>query len=346
MRLSLPVVVMVLSSLSAAAQEPASADALYQRALALHDSGDYNGAIAIYKELLKTAPDNETVRYELTYSTLAKGDTAETIRLATEGARRPGPTQVRYLELLGNAYDAEHRPMEAVEAFKRGIKADPSYAPIHLNLGITYGRQNKLKDAREAFENAIAADPRYASPQLMIASVYQADGYRVPAILAFGRFLSLERTTARAAIAAKNLHELVAGSVQGATPGNLQILINPDAKKDLGDFTSLELALSIVVAGGQLKEKDTAPKSEAERAADALAMFMSMLAERADDYKSGYIGKTYVPFYAALVKAGHHSAFAHLTLSPLKLTGSNEWLSTHQADVGALNQWLRTYDGK
>jgi len=39
------------------------------------------------------------------------------------------------------------------------------------------------------------------------------------------------------------------------------------------------------------------------------------LAERADDYKSGYIGKTYVPFYAALVKAGHHSAFAYLTLS-------------------------------
>jgi len=139
MKLPLPAaLVLVLWPLSAAAQEP-SPDALYQRALALHDSGDYSGAIAIYKELLKTAPENETVRYELTYSTLAKGDTTETIRLATEGARKPGPTQVRYFELLGNAYDAEHRTKEAVEAFKRGIKVDPSYAPIHFNLGVAYG---------------------------------------------------------------------------------------------------------------------------------------------------------------------------------------------------------------
>jgi tetratricopeptide (TPR) repeat protein len=82
---------------------------------------------------------------------MAKGDTAETIRLATEGARKPGPTQVGYFELLGNAYDAEHRTREAVEAFKRGTKVDPSYAPIHFNLGLTYGGQKKFKDASPQF---------------------------------------------------------------------------------------------------------------------------------------------------------------------------------------------------
>jgi len=344
MKLPLPAaLVLVLWPLSAAAQEP-SPDALYQRALALHDSGDYSGAIAIYKELLKTAPENETVRYELTYSTLAKGDTAETIRLATEGARKPGPTQVRYFELLGNAYDAEHRTKEAVEAFKRGIKVDPSYAPIHFNLGVAYGGQQKLKDAREAFEDAIAADPRYASAQWGIAAVYAADGYRIPAILAYGRFLSLERTTQRAAAAAKGLRELVTAGVTGTSPENLQLLINPDTKKDLGDFSVLELMLSLAVAGNQLK--DAAPKSDAERAADVFALFMSMLAEKAGDYKRGFIGKTYIPFYVELVKAGHATPFAYVTLAPLKMTGTNEWLAGHRAEVAALEQWLRAYGVK
>ena len=338
----LRIVTALLWATGAAAQEPAD-QALFQRAISLHDSGDYNGAIALYKELLKTSPGNDTVRYELAYSTMAKGDSAETIRLATEGVRRPGPTQVRFFELLGNAYDAEDRTKDAIEAYKRGIKVDPKYAPIRFNLGVAYGGQQKLKEAREAFEDAIEIEPSYASPHFFIGAVYRADGYRIPAILAYGRLLSLERTTQRAALAAKTLHELMNAGITGTGPENLQLLISP-SKTELGDFSSLELMLSIVVAGNQLKDKT--PKPESERAAEAFGMFMSMLAEKSGDYKRGFVAKTYVPFYADLVKAGHSTPFAYVALAPLKLAGADEWLSSHKTEVTALEQWLRAYGVK
>ena len=320
-------VVLLLTSLTVAAQDTASPQQSYRQALALHDSGDYAGAIAIYKELLKADPDNEELTYELTYSTLAKGDLAETIRLATEGARKPGRAQVRYLELLGNAYDAQHQPKEAVDAYQRGIKADPNYSPIYFNLGVTHARQSQLKDAREAFQQAIARDPFYASPHFAIATVYQADGYRVPAMLAFGRFLVLERKTARTLAAATNLLELLG---QGTS--------NPDAKKDLGDFSALEAVVAMAMAESQLS--DAEPKSDFERAAGAFALVLSMLPDMPDSAR-GFIGKTYVSYYGALVKAGHVASFAHLCLAPLNLSGTDGWTTSHRADVAALDQWMK-----
>ena len=336
------IALLLLASLGAAAQDTGSANQRFQRALALHDSGDYAGAIAIYKELLTLDPNNETVRYELTYSTMAKGDAAETIRLATEGSRKPGSTQVRYLELLGSAYDAQNQTKEAIEAYRRGIKIDPKYAPIHFNLGVTLARQSKLKDARESLERAITAEPFYASPQFLIARVYQADGYRVPAMLAYGRFLALERTTERAGVAAKNLYDLLSQGVQGKE-GNVQILFDPAAKKDLGDFSTLEMLAAIVVAGSRLKDNPKPqPASEFDGAAEQLASFLTLLVEQSGNFSRGFIGKTYVPFYAALVKAGHAAPFAHASLVPLKLAGTDEWTASHAADMAAFQEWVKT----
>jgi tetratricopeptide (TPR) repeat protein len=318
-----------------------TAQELFRRALALHDAGDYDGAIAIYRDLLAKMPDNEQVKYELTFSTFAKGDMTETVRLATAGAGKPGSHQVHYLELLGNAYDAQHKTPDAIAAYRRGIKVDPKYPRIHFNLGVAYSGQNKLRDAREEFEQAIALDPGYASPQIAIAEVYRTDGYRVPAILAYGRFLSLESSTNRATTAARYLQALLNLGVKAQGQGNVNITIDPNTKKDLGDFSALEMMAALASGASHLSEKEK--MSEFDREADTLASFLAMFSESSGDLRHGFIKDTYAPFYRAMVKDGQSSAFAHTALAALKLPGTDEWFSSHQGDVAALKQWLQRF---
>lgn len=306
---------------------------LFRRALALHDAGKYDDAIAIYKQLLAKMPDNEQIKYELTYSTYAKGDMAETIRLASEGASKSGPNQAHYLEVLGNAYDSQHRTREAIDAFKRGIKVDPNYAGIHFNLGVAYSGQNKLRDAREEFERAIELNPKYPSPQFWIAEIYVRDGYRIPAMLAYGRFLAMEPAGARASAAAKNLQALLNLGVEDKGNGNVNLTIDSSSKKDLGDFGPLEMMAALAAGAKHLDEKKAL--TELDREADVLAGFVAMFSETSGDLKRGFIANTYAPYYNAIVKADQASTFAHVALAPLNLAGTDEWMAAHKSEVAA-----------
>jgi tetratricopeptide (TPR) repeat protein len=336
-KLTMMVIALLLAAAGLVAQEGNSAQDLCQRALALHDAGDYDGAIAIYRNLLTKMPDNEQVKYELTFSTFAKGDMPETIRLATAGAEKVGPNQVHYLELLGNAYDTQHQTREAIAVYKRGIKVDPRYPRVHFNLGVAYSAQNKLRDAREEFERAIALDRSYASPEYAIAEVYRNDGYRVPAILAYGRFLSLETGTDRATTSARYLQALLNLGVKAEGQGNVNITIDPNTKKDLGDFRGLEMMAAIASGASHLPEKAT--MTEFDREAETLASFWAMFSESSGDLKRGFVKDTYAQFYGALVKDGQSAALAHIALASLKWPGTDDWLANHQTEVSALKQW-------
>src|SRR5262245_38343469 len=59
-----------------------SARELMERGLALHEAGDYDGAIAAYRSVLALDPGSVDAQYELTYSTFLKGDYPGTIALA------------------------------------------------------------------------------------------------------------------------------------------------------------------------------------------------------------------------------------------------------------------------
>jgi hypothetical protein len=331
-------VVILFFTLSSAAQDANRDQESFSKALALHDAGDYDGAITIYRDLLTRMPDNDQIKYELTFSTFAKGDMQETIRLAKAGANRPGTNQVHYLEMLGNAYDAQHRTREAIAAYKQGIKVAPKYPRIHFNLGVAYWGQNKLREAREELQQAIALDPVYASPQYALAEVYRADGYRVPAILAYGRFLSLETGTERAAAAAHYLQALLHLGVTSEGKGTVNITIDPKAKKDLGDFSGLEMMAALASGANFLPENEN--MSEFERESQTLSSFLTMFSESSDGLRPGFIKETYATFYNRMVKDGQSPSFARIALTPLKLAGTDEWMSSHQADVSALKQWL------
>ncbi|MGA2131745.1 MAG: tetratricopeptide repeat protein [Bryobacteraceae bacterium] len=121
------------------AQTPlADPTALLQHAMALHQAGDLEGAIAGYREYLAVQPDAASARSNL------------------------GAALVR----LG-------RYEEAIAEYNRGLSKDPENPALLLNLGLAYYKTGHLAEAAARFERASALAPQFKDQvTLLLASCY------------------------------------------------------------------------------------------------------------------------------------------------------------------------------
>src|SRR5690349_13289969 len=112
-------VTICLSAMVALAQP--AAEKQLQQAIALHQSGDFEGAIREYREYLKARPDSMPAHSN-----------------------------------LGAALAHLGRYEEAIEEYRAALKGDPRNAPVLLNLGLTYYKTDRIPEAAQRLE-AVAA---------------------------------------------------------------------------------------------------------------------------------------------------------------------------------------------
>src|SRR5262249_3265668 len=156
-------------------------------------------AIKKYEAVLAENPDDVLALYELAYSLTAKGDYQKALDVASRGAEYKSDRLQEFYMLVGTDLDMLGKPDEAIKAYKAGIKLVPPDPMLHFNLGITYARQKQSAEARKSLKTAVALKPDYASAHYALAVLFYDDGYRVPALLAAARFLTLEPDSKRAA---------------------------------------------------------------------------------------------------------------------------------------------------
>jgi tetratricopeptide (TPR) repeat protein len=103
--------------------------------------------------------------------------------------------------MIGNCLDELGRREEAIELYKAALKAAIKRAPenslLHFNLGVSLMRVGDGPMARKEMEQAVSLDPNHVVSHFFLARLYQSQGYRVPAVLAFSRFLLLEPQSSR-----------------------------------------------------------------------------------------------------------------------------------------------------
>ena len=222
-------VVSAAEKLPKADHTPAAATA-HQKAviaegIALHDRGDYPGAIAKYKEVLNESPDEVGAMHELAYSYFTNKEYASALATARRGILYRSALLPRFYAMLGNSLDELDRRDEAIEVYKAAIKQSPSTALLHFNLGLSLMRSGKYAEAKQAMEKSASVDPSHASSHFLLASLYNQLGYRVPAILALSCFLLIEPDSARAREALPTVTELVGGRVtKGDKPNQINII--------------------------------------------------------------------------------------------------------------------------
>ncbi len=317
--------------------------AVIREGIALHDQGDYDGAIKKYESVLSSNPDNISALYEVSYSYFAKKDYRKALELSEKGTDYVSNVLPQFYMQVANCWDHLGEPEKAIDIYKKMLKDFPREPLLHYNLALTYSQNNKPELAISNLKEELYVTPDHPTSHLLLGGLFQKNGYAIPAIFALSRFMILESKSVRAANALAGLQQLINSGVVAKDEKNISITIDPKAKKDEGDFTSIQMALSLVSAGRFLeKNKD---KSSLEKEVEQFRSFFQIMLEMVGDEKKKlrFTGEYYVPYFIEMQKNGHVDAFVYWIHGGSKDKEVDEWLEKNPEKVGAFLNWSKQY---
>jgi tetratricopeptide (TPR) repeat protein len=320
-----------------------------EQGIRLHDQKKYDEAIKKYEQVLQENPNNDLALYELALSLYNKKDFPKALEAAYKLVQYKGKTGVLGYGMIANIMDDQGKPKEAVEIYQKAIKQldgdaenQTQVSSLYFNLGVTYIRQKQYKEAREALKKAVQNDFSYASPHYLLAEVYQGSKYKVPALLAAARFLTMELNSPRAKRSVAIFLEILNSAKKDEKTGNINIFLDFNAPKDEGDFAMYELILGTLTTVTDEKDKN---KTEEEIFAEAVDSLIAMLAED-KKLSSTFVGKTYIPFMVDMKKSGYSKFFAYMVLQQNGNKQAEKWLIDQgQKTVDFIN-WSKSYQLK
>ena len=311
-----------------------------RNAVELHDEGKYAEAIEIYKKVLNECPDCPLTMYELGLSYYASGDNANAIKHFENSTRYKTRVRASSIRMLGNVLDNNGKRQEALKLFKKSLKINGKNAYTHYDIGLLYYNLRNQKEARKHIKKAIEYNPGFASSHGLLSVIFRQTGYKIPAVLASLKFMSIGATSQNAPIVAKYLASEFKKPVKNAK-GGFDISLNlSEGKKDEGDFSTIEAAFSLLSAASLAKdgEKQTDAEFFAKRL-DGLEDFLS-------DYKgkSNFTQKTYFKFFSEMKSKGYLLVIANVTLAENGSDESKQWIRDNAEKVIEFSEWASAYD--
>jgi tetratricopeptide (TPR) repeat protein len=317
-----------------------------KKGVALHDKGDYDGAIDRYQEVLKENPSNNEVLYEMAYSYYAKKDYSKSLDLAYRAAQLKSDLLPAIYVLIGNIQDEQGDSKKAIETYKAGIKIQPSNpanGALYFNMAIAYGRAGQLDEARVAVKKSASMNPKHAGGQLLLSNIFFKGEYRIPALLAACRFLILEPDSKRSDTALQIVQRVMqAGVSQGKNSNEINIFVSTEPKKkDEGDFSSIEAIMGLVKAA-DYTEKNKG-KSEAQLLVGNFESLLTFLGEAKSKDQSKFTWKYYVPYFLEMKKRGYIEPFVYYIHQRSDVPGVKEWLEKNGNKVLEFLNWSESY---
>jgi len=316
---------------------------LIQEGVAEHDRGHYDAAIRMYEEALVQNPNNVEALYELAFSYSMKKDYRKSLEVAYQGAKYKSRMLAGFYMQIGNNLDLLGEPKQSVEVYKAGIKLLPKMAMLHYNLAVTYRNLGKLDDARKAVKEAIAIDPDHPGSHAVLSGLWYEGRYKTPALLAACRFLVLEPRSERAASALRIVKEVMAvGVTTGANPNQISILMDTYAKKDEGDFGTIDLVLGLGKAAS-MTEKNKG-KTEMQLLVGQFETFFAIMSEQRDRAdRSKFTWRIYAPYFTEMKQKNYVEPFVYYISQTDDDEEIRKWLAGNRARVGDFLAWSKLY---
>jgi hypothetical protein len=292
---------------------------------------------------LERDPETLEALYEMAFSYYAKRDLRKTLEIAQKGVTSKNRFRPAFFTLIGNAQDELGNTPAAISAYEAGIRENPAYPLLHFNLGVAYYGQKDWKKARAAFERAVSLRPDHSSGHFYLAKTYEKEAFKVPAFLAYVRFLTLEPTGPRSRAAVESLGKLFnLGYAKEAKTGNVTLTLNTVDKKEEGDFEASELGMLMSQAAGGLDEngkKLGEPAATIKKLSDAIAITVETTKESSQGFAASY----YLPYFHALHKSNRSEAACYFVLQSSDVPGVKEWLEKNKTSVDNFLAWSMAF---
>ena len=171
-----------------AANSPA---ALFNAAVAHHQTGALIEAERQYRHILTLEPNHADSLHNLGLIALQRGDAAAAVELFDK-AIKINDKVAEYHYNAALAWRALNRTDHVATHLERAIALRGDYALAHLNLGNVRREQGRPADAIACYERAIAAAPNLAAAHFNLANVLSEQGRRDAATAPYMRVLSID----------------------------------------------------------------------------------------------------------------------------------------------------------
>lgn len=331
-------VLLLTGSANGWAQVPSDEAALVREGVALHDAGDFDRAIAKYRDALRRFPRSASAHYELANSLFAAGRYDESVEVARSGLANPGDIGSALHTVYGSCFSTAGKPKKALAAFRRGLDRYPDDVGLLFNIAVTLFQSDQPERAMPHLERAIHLAPSYASAYWLLGQTYEKVVRRGESILVLMRFVSLEPNSSRASLAAERIVEQLFAGISTSPEADVSITLDRGRKaNDFSDF--MDVARSLAAAA----MVDEEAGGGAATTVDALVSLVRMVAEsdREDDLCPAVVcGQAAAPL-ADLDAEGALETFAWLVALRAGLDGAQAWLEANPARWSALARALQ-----
>ena len=140
---------------------PHHADALHMQGVLALQRDEPEAGIALIRQSLHVDPKAPRVHYNLGLALQAAGDRAGALAAFQNAAQ----SESRFVEAHNNVgallIDEPGKLDEAVAAFERALALNPSFAEAHNNLAVAHKRRGELGEASRAVDQALALAPEH-----------------------------------------------------------------------------------------------------------------------------------------------------------------------------------------
>jgi tetratricopeptide (TPR) repeat protein len=342
MRTLIAVLLIIFPFLATLGQTDDAIASSMKAGIALHDKGDYEGAIKIYNDVIKKDPHFFLAWYEKSLSLLSAGKYQDCADLSREILKQ-FPTDKEILNVYSNygtALDYLQKPEEAIKVYSEGIKKFPADYLLYYNRGVTEYSQKDVEKATEDFKKSVSLNPMHASSHLYLAYCMKPSN-KVASIMCASTFLILEPTGKRAESGMKLLSGLLGSNVEKKDEKNITISLSPDlldtkSKKE-DDFHITELTLTL----GRALDLDESKKDV--NIAEKMKAKLDIIGVIDESKKKGFFTSFYVPFFKQMHTDSLMRTAAYIMNASADNKDVNSWLEQNKSHVEEFYKWVDNF---
>ena len=309
----------------------------------MYEQGKFDDAMSRYNEVLKSNPNNVSAIHQLADTLFQKHEYQKAVDLAITGLEFKSNIRPLFYVLIGNTLDSTGQPQQAVDIYRNGLTIAPASGILHYNLGVTL--TSSLKDTAQGktvFKQGALADPNYPGIQFQLAVSFATDDLKTPALLAISRYLVLDPTSSRAATGYNLWRQMLNGNARPPDQnGQIQILVNPNQKKDEGNLQVLDTDISMSKV---LAFKSSAGKSQMQSLFEQVDSLFKMYGIRAPgEDREKMLWTYYMPYVVEMQQKNFVEPFVYYVSQRTTVPGVREWLAANPNRVAAFLDWSKNY---
>lgn len=352
MRKSILLLAFTLICFMSFAQNKEDAEKMVDEGVAWHDKGDYDAAIEKYNQALALDADNLLALSEKGLTLVALQRFDEAIKCSkTALEKHPGEKGLKLVYVnYGNPLDGLGKSSNSLEIYEAGIKAFPDFYELYFNKGVTLASLQKYDEALLSFHKAVALNPNHASSHNGIGRLSTAQNKKIPALLAYARFLVIEPGSERSKQNLAGIQKILHGNATQTGEKNVTINIDPamletskKGKNKENNFSSTEFLMAM--SAGLDFNDENKNKTAVEKFIDKFKLVCSSLSETQKDNR-GFYWSYYVPYFASMNDNKMVETFGYIAFASSGDEAVTDWLKNHKEDTDKFYDWSEAFTWK